>query len=92
MSYLLYISASPQGERSVSRSLANEFLAKFSTNNPGVKIVERDLISNPVAHLDGETLGASWSPADTHTPSMAAKLKDRMELINEFKGASEILV
>jgi len=92
MSYLLYISASPQGERSVSRSLANEFLAKFSNNNPDVQIVERDLISNPVAHLDGETLGASWSPADTHTPSMAAKLKVRMELINEFKGASEILV
>ncbi len=92
MPYLLYISASPQGARSVSRSLANEFLAHYAINNPGVDIVERDLITNPVPHLDGETLGASWSPAETHTPSMSAKFKARMELINEFKGAQEILV
>lgn len=92
MPYLLYISASPQGERSVSRSLANEFLANYAINNPGVDIVERDLIANPVPHLDGETLGASWSPAETHTPAMSAKFNARMELISEFKGAHEILV
>lgn len=92
MPYLLYISASPQGARSVSRSLANEFLANYALINPDVDIIERDLITDPVPHLDGETLGASWSPAESHTPTMSSKFKARMDLINEFKGAKEILV
>ena len=92
MSYLLYISVSPQGERSVSRNLANDFLSEYRVKHPGTTVVERDLTTSPIPHLDGETIGASWSPAETHSPAMAEKFKSRMELINEFKGAAEILV
>lgn len=92
MSYLLYISASPQGERSISRKLAGEFLTHYMAKNPNARIVERDLVKNPVPHLDGETIGASYSPAENHTPVMAQKLKERMDLINEIKGADEILI
>jgi FMN-dependent NADH-azoreductase len=92
MSYLLYVSVSPQGERSVSRNLANDFLSEYLVKHPGTTVVERDLTISPIPHLDGETLGASWSPVETHSPAMAEKFKYRMELINEFKGAAEILV
>ena len=92
MSYLLYVSVSPQGERSVSRNLASDFLVEYRKKNPGTKVVERDLSISPIPHLDGETLGASYSPAESHSPAMAEKFKYRMELINEFKGAAEILV
>jgi len=92
MSYLLYVSVSPQGDRSVSRNLANDFLDEYRTKNPDTKVVERDLAVKSVPHLDGETLGASYSPVENHTPSMAEKFKVRMDLINEFKGAKEILV
>jgi FMN-dependent NADH-azoreductase len=92
MSYLLYVSVSPQGDRSVSRNLANDFLDEYRTKNPDTKVVERDLAVKLVPHLDGETLGASYSPVENHTPSMAEKFKVRMDLINEFKGAKEILV
>lgn len=92
MSYLLYVSSSPQGERSISRLLANEFLAQYRVKNPDTRIVERDLTTNPVPHLDGETLAASYSPAENHTPAMAGKLKARMELINEIKEADDILI
>lgn len=92
MSYLLYVSASPLGDRSVSRTLAKDFLAAYAAKYPEVTVVERDLASNPAPHVDGETLSASYSPAENHSPSMAAKFKARMELINEFKGAEEILI
>lgn len=92
MSYLLYVSVSPQGERSVSRSLAKDFLSEFQIKHPGTKVVERDLSTIPIPHLDGETLGASYSPAESHSPTMAEKFEYRMKLINEFKGAAEILV
>ncbi len=92
MSYLLYVSASPQGERSISRKLAAEFLTHYMAKNPNARVVERDLIKNPVPHLDGETIGASYSPAENHTPTMVQKLKERMELIYEIKVADEILV
>jgi len=92
MSYLLYVSVSPQGERSVSRNLANDFLSEYRVKHPGTTVVERDLTISPIPHLDGETIGASWSPAETHSPAMAEKFKSRIELINEFKGAAEILV
>ena len=92
MSYLLHVSSSPQGARSISRLLAADFLAQYRVKNPDTLIVERDLTTNPVPHLDGETLAASYSPAENHTPAMAAKLKARMELIEEIKGADELLI
>ena len=92
MSYLLYVSASPLGEGSVSRALAKDFLAAYAAKHSDVEVRERDLSRNPAPHVDGETLGASYSPSEHHSPSMAAKFQLRMELINEFKGAGEILI
>lgn len=52
----------------------------------------RDLTDNAVPHLDIEAIHAGYTPADQRTPSMAAKLKYRQELIAEITGAAEIIV
>jgi FMN-dependent NADH-azoreductase len=92
MSYLLYISVSPQGERSSSREVGAAFLAAYKAANPDDKIVERDLDANKIPHLDGEALMAGYVPAEARTPDQAKKHGLRMELAEEIMGAKSIVI
>ena len=92
MSYLLHIEVSPLGDNSVSRGISQEFISAWSTAHPAGDVVLRDLAEHPVPHLDLEAIFAGRTPADQRTPSMAAKLKYRHELIAEITGADEIII
>lgn len=92
MSHLLHIDVSPMGDHSVSRKVAKEYLAAFKATNTDVAIITRDLAHNPIPHLDGEAIMTGYIPADQQTPSQVAKWALRMELIEEVKGAKEIVV
>lgn len=56
------------------------------------RVVVRDITGNSVPHLDKEAIYAGFTPEEHRTPSMAAKLKYRHELIAEITGADEIIV
>lgn len=92
MSYLLHIDVSPSGENSVSRSISQEFASSWSAAHPEGRVVVRDLAGSPVPHLDVEAIHAGFTPEDQHSPSMAAKLKYRHDLIAEITGAAEIVI
>jgi FMN-dependent NADH-azoreductase len=92
MPKLLYISVSPQGDNSRSRALGTEFLSNFKESHADGEVIERDLNSNPVPHLDGEALTAGYLPEDKRSPGMTEKHNLRVTLINEIIGADEIVV
>lgn len=92
MSYLLHLEVSPLGENSVSRAISKEFTQAWKAAHPDGTIVLRDLATESVPHLDIEAIFAGRTPEEHRSPSMAAKLKYRHELIAEITGADEIII
>jgi FMN-dependent NADH-azoreductase len=54
---ILQIKSSLFGDDGQSSRLANEFVAALLERNPGAELVVRDLVKNPVPHLDLNTMG-----------------------------------
>lgn len=92
MSDLLHIEVSPLGDHSISRSISKEFLATFTAKNPDAAIVTRDLASDSIPHLDGETINAAYTPKEKRTSEAEAKHGFRMALVEEVNNAKHILV
>jgi FMN-dependent NADH-azoreductase len=92
MPSLLHIEVSPSGDQSVSRSISAEFISAWKQVNPEGQITARDLNANPVPHLDGEAIFAAYTPAESHSDAMKAKVQYRNELIDEVVSADEILI
>ena len=84
MSSLLHIEVSPSGEHSVSRSISKEFVNSWKAAHAGGNVIERDLNTNPVPHLDAEAIFAGYTPAESRSTGMVAKHNFRHELINEI--------
>jgi FMN-dependent NADH-azoreductase len=92
MSTLLHLAVSPSGERSISRSISNEYIAAFIAANPEGKIITRDLAKTPVDHLDSETISATYTPAEVRTEDQHRRHENRIELAYEIRKVDEILV
>ena len=48
---ILHIDSSITGEASVSRQLSNSIVDRVATQQPGARIVRRDLAADPLDHL-----------------------------------------
>lgn len=92
MSHLLHLEVSPGGAHSISRAISSEFLDAYKASHAGTAVITRDLASNPVPHLDGEAIGAGYTPEESRSESQKAKHAFRLELIEEIKNADDILV
>jgi FMN-dependent NADH-azoreductase len=92
MSDLLHIEVSPQGERSISRAISQEFLKVFNEKNPGAVIVARDFALDPIPHLDGETIAAGRIPEADRSATSQAKYELRAKLAAEVNDAKHILI
>ena len=92
MPSLFQLEVSPSGEQSVSRAISAEFVAAWKQANPEGQITTRDLDANPVPHLDGEAIFAAYTPVESHSDGMKAKVQFRNELIDEVEAADEILI
>ena len=55
---ILQIKSSLFGDDGQSSRLANEFVAALLERNPGAELVVRDLVKDPLPHLDLKTMGA----------------------------------
>lgn len=89
---LLKITTSVNGDHSISNGLADAFVAAWKEKNPDGVVIERDLQKSPVPHVDGEAIYAGYTPEDQRSPSQVAKFSARLELVNEIKGVTEIVI
>lgn len=55
---ILLLKSSLSGDDGQSSRLANEFVAALLERNPGAELLVRDLVKDPVPHLDRNTMGA----------------------------------
>jgi FMN-dependent NADH-azoreductase len=90
MSNILILDSAATGEASVSRKLTDALAAKLG-RRPGAKIVRRDVGSDPIPHLDGETTAAiRGAAASTDKARDAVALSDR--LVAELKAADVLVI
>ncbi len=92
MRTLLVVEASPRGEHSMSRGLTARFVAAWTKNNPEGRIVTRDLTKTELHFATMPWLQAYFTPAERHTPEMAALLRLSDELVAELLAADDIAI
>lgn len=86
MTKILRIDSSIKGGASVTRKLTDGLVAKLG----GAKVTERNAQGIPL--IDGNWVGAAYTPADARTADQAALLALSDDLIAELKAADAIVI
>ncbi|MEV6225015.1 NAD(P)H-dependent oxidoreductase [Nocardia fluminea] len=91
MAQLLRLDASPRRSRSHTRTLAGEFVARWSASRPDDTVIRRDLGHEPPPHLTEEWIAAAFTTPVDRTPQMREVLAYSDQLVDEL-FAADVLV
>jgi FMN-dependent NADH-azoreductase len=91
MSTILVITASPRGERSVSRSLTTSFANLLAQNHPQDTILLRDLGHHPVPHVTEPWVVGAFGASEAQTPESKAAIAVSDQLVDEFLAADKFI-
>ena len=91
MSKLLYIKASPRGERSHSIAVADAFIEAYRQENPDDEIMTIDLFKKELPAFDGARVNAKYAVLHGNEPTPEDKKAwaEVESIIEEFKGADK---
>jgi len=92
MKTLLKIQSSLFGANGHSSRLVDEFAAQWLANNPGGRVVTRDLAQQPVPHLSAERIQAFATPPADRSEAQQAVTDYSDALIAELQAADEIVL
>ena len=91
MSKVLVITASPRGERSVSRALTTNFAQNWAKHHPDATVLLRDLGHHPVPHVTEPWVVGAFAPPEAQTPESKAAIAVSDQLVDEFLSASSYI-
>jgi FMN-dependent NADH-azoreductase len=89
---LLHVDSSILGPASISRGLSATIVEAWKRKNPSSKIVYRDLVADPINHLNGSLLLAASIDASQHTPEIRKELTVSASALAEFLAADVIVI
>lgn len=92
MAHLLHIDSSPRGDRSISRSLTQQFVSEWQSKHSGDTVTYRDLGHNPPPFVTENHIAASFSDPSSHTPEQAEAIRPSNELVDEFLAADYYVI
>ncbi len=92
MSKILVITASPRGERSVSRALTTQFAQLWAQHHPLDTVLLRDIGHHPVPHVTEPWVLGAFAPADAQTPESKAAIAVSDQLVEEFLAADRFII
>ena len=69
---ILQIKSSVFNGNGQSSRLADEFVARLREEQPDLELIQRDLVADPVPHLDGARAGAFFTKRQERTPEQRA--------------------
>lgn len=94
MSKLLYIQASPRGERSHSIAVADAFVEAYGESNSNDEIVKLNVFEMDLPSFDGLAVQAKYTVlhGKEHTPEELQAWKGIEAVIEEFKSADKYLL
>jgi FMN-dependent NADH-azoreductase len=87
MTHILHIDSSARGDRSISRTLANEFISNWQAAHPNDTITYRDIGHHPVPFVTEAWIAGAYSPPEQHSPESATAMQISNELVDEFLAA-----
>ena len=89
---LLAIQVSPRPEGSISRSLTSLFVEEWRAAHPDGNVVVRDLSATPPPFVDMQWIMGAYTPPKTHSPAVAATIKNSNDLVAELQAADHIVI
>ena len=89
---LLVVKSSVFADGGQSTALAEKFVRAWREVSQDLEVVERDVTSNPVPHLDGERIGALFSAPEQRTPEQQAVVDFADALLEEVTTADAIVL
>jgi len=89
MATLLKIDSSPMGEHSISRKLTAQFAASWRKAHPGGEVISRDLTRTELTPVNGNWIGAAYTPEDARNGEQKEALAVSDALIAELNRADE---
>lgn len=92
MKTVLSINSSILGDNSQSRQLSKQLLERIKKTYPNVNIIERDVVKNPLPHLDGEQFSAFITPPEQRTDKQKALVAQSDELVKEISEAETVVL
>ncbi|MFN3712179.1 MAG: FMN-dependent NADH-azoreductase [Alcanivoracaceae bacterium] len=92
MATLLYLSSSIFGDHGNTSQLASGFIQRWQAANPQGRVVERNLTANPLPHLDGDRVGAFFTPADQRSAEQQAAITESDALVTELNDADLVII
>lgn len=94
MSTVLYIQASPRGERSHSMAAAEAFVAAYRDANPGDRVVTINLFEKELPPFNGPALEAKYAILHGQECSAAERAAWQAveDVVNEFKAADKYVL
>lgn len=87
MSKILILTASPRGERSVSRALTTKFAQLWAQHHGDDTVLLRDVGHHPVPHVTEPWVVGAFAPPEAQTPESRAAIAVSDQLVDEFLGA-----
>lgn len=88
MTRLLHLDSSPRGDRSISRTLTQQFVNVWQQMHPDNIVTYRDLGRYPVPPINEAWIAAAFCAPDQLTPALKAALGVSDELIDELLAAN----
>jgi FMN-dependent NADH-azoreductase len=92
MTTILRIDASPRLERSLTRRLADDFMAAWRARHPSDRVITRDVGLSPPPAITEAWIGAAFTPADQRSAAQEALLALSDELVDELTAADVIVM
>lgn len=89
---VLKITSSARGQVSESTRLADNYITALRAVQPELKVVTRDLATDALPHIDGNVLGAFFTPAEQRTAEQQALIARSDALVAELQAADAIVL
>lgn len=92
MSNILLVTSSPRGDASQSTRVANELAGKLQSALPGSTLTVRDLVKNPLPHIEPDYTSGIYTPAESRTPQQAKLVGVSDVAVDELLAADHIIL
>ena len=92
MATLLHVDSSPMGAYSVTRELTQHFVEHWLSQNPGGRVIVRDLNAMNISPVDATFVAAMYTPEASQTAEQKALLAQSNELVDDLFAADEYVL
>lgn len=89
---ILLITSSPRGAASHSTRIATEFADKLLAADPSNTLVVRDLVANPLPHIDADYSTGIYTPVEARTARQAEVVGVSDAVVDEVFAADTIIL